>query len=206
MSGFVPRRMAPPFERRRPTVRPFLQAALASAPFAVSATMGIELCVAVAGAALAPKALAGTAVLCAVVSTVAWCTALASRNERAFVAATVLLAGACALAALPVHRTGSAVVAALGGAAVLAFAEIGATALERLGARDHVGRPSLLRALWVAPVAVAGAAVGWLLLALGPELSGFGLAAVAAGVVAAVCLLVLAAVLTGTAVGRSGPD
>lgn len=207
MSGFGLRRaaptMKPPYGQRPPALGTVLRKALATSPLALSATMAIELVVAVGGAALAPPHLAETAVACALASTAAWCAALAARSERAFLAATVLLASGCALTALPVHRAGSAVVGAIGGAVVLAFAETGTTALERIGSRDHRARPSILRALWVAPIAVVGAAAGWLLLALEPDLSGFGLAAVAIGVLAAVCLVAFAAVLTVAAVARS---
>lgn len=194
--------MASPGSRpsHRTPVWPFLREAAGSAPLAVAGTMALELAVAVAGAVLAPRTLTGTAVLCAVVSTTIWCVALAARSQRAFVAALLFLSAACALSALPVHRGISSVVAAVGGAAAVVFAETGGHALERLGAPDHAGRPSLLRVAWVAPVAVLGAGAGWLLLSFEPALSGFGLAAVGVGVVAAICLVALAAVLSGTAV------
>jgi hypothetical protein len=49
--------------------------------------------------------------------------------------------------------------------------------------------------LWVALVAAGGAVAGWLLLALQPDMSGLGLAAVGVGVLAAICLIALTTVL-----------
>jgi small-conductance mechanosensitive channel len=126
--------------------------------------------------------------------------ALGARSERAFLGSIVILTGSCVLADLPLHRSGAALFAAIAGAAVLAFVEAGGAALEPKGGGTHVGHPARAHAIWVGLVAIGGAAAGWLLLSVDPELSDLGLAALVLGVLAAVCLIALAAMLAATAI------
>ena len=110
----------------------------------------------------------------------------------------------CAVADLPIHRSGAAAFAAVAGAAVLAFVEAGGAASEPARGGKHVGRPARRHVIWVALVAAGGAAAGWLLLASKPALAGYGIAALGVGVLAAICVLGLAATLSRSAVSGSG--
>ena len=146
-----------------------------------------DLALAAASIGFAQKAMAIAVVPIAMASVITFVVAIAVRSERAFLASVLTLAGACAVADLPVHRNGAAVFASVAGAAVLVFVEAGGAALEPRGAGTRVGRPATTQAVWVGLVAVGGASAGWLLLSLEPEVSDLGLAALGIGVLAAVC-------------------
>ncbi|MGO8877335.1 MAG: hypothetical protein ACLQNG_16415 [Acidimicrobiales bacterium] len=182
--------------RRAGPAIPLFRPALAAAPVAVPTAFALAIVATVASVAFAPKQAVAGVVACGLVSVLTLFVALTIRSERAFLVSVFLLAGACAVADLPVHRSGAVVFAAAAGAAVLAFAEAGGAALEPLGGGTHVGRPGVRQTTWTAAVAVGGAAAGWLLLSLEPDLSGFGLAALGVGVVAAICVIALAASLS----------
>jgi hypothetical protein len=184
--------------RAGPTV-PLFRPALAAAPVAVPTAFALVIAVTAASVAFAPKQAAAGVVACGLASTVTLFVALTIRSERAFLASVLLLAGACAVADLPVHRSGAVVFAAVAGAVVLAFAEAGGAALEPVGGGTHVGRPGLRQATWTVALAVGGAVAGWLLLSLEPDLSDLGLAALGVGVVAAICVIALAAGLSARA-------
>jgi hypothetical protein len=179
----------------RPPVAPRFKSAFAAAPAAVSVALVLDVAVAVACVALAPKILTSGVLLLALASLITLAVSLAARSQPAFLASVLTLAAECVIADLPIHRSGAVVFAAAAGAAVLVFAEAGGTALEPKGGGTHVGRPSSRHVLWVALVAAGGAVAGWLLLALQPDMSGLGLAAVGVGVLAAICLIALTTVL-----------
>ncbi len=186
--------------RMRVPITPRLRPALAAAPFAVSLALMCDLALAAASIGFAQKAMAIAVVPIAMASVITFVVAIAVRSERAFLASVLTLAGACAVADLPVHRNGAAVFASVAGAAVLVFVEAGGAALEPRGAGTRVGRPATTQAVWVGLVAVGGASAGWLLLSLQPEVSDLGLAALGIGVLAAVCLIALAAMLAAAAI------
>jgi hypothetical protein len=178
------------------------RSALVAAPVAVSIAFGLQLAVAVSAVAFAAKILTSAVVIVAVASIVTLVVAIGARDDRAYRASVLTLAVTCALADLPIHRSDAIAFAAVAGAVVLAFAEAGGAALEPKGGGKHVGRPAGLHAVWVAVVAAGGGVAGWLLLSLQSDLSGLGLAALGVGVLAAVCMVGLAAVLTTAAISE----
>jgi hypothetical protein len=173
-----------------------------AAPVAVSIAFGLQLAVTVGAVVFAAKILTSAVVIVALVSIVTLVVALGARDDRTYRASVVTLAVACTLADLPIHRADAITFAAVAGGVVLAFAEAGGAALEPKGGGSHVGRPAALHAGWVALVAAGGGVAGWLLLSLRSDLSGLGLAALGIGVLAAVCLVGLAAVLTTAAIAE----
>jgi hypothetical protein len=179
-----------------------LRPALSAAPAAFSLAFGLDVTVIALAMVLAPHAAVAGAALSGVASIITLVVALGMRSERAFLASVLFLAVACAVADLPVHRSGSAAFAAVAGVAVLAFTEAGGAALEPAGGGKRIGTPGRRHVVWVGLVAAGGGSTGWLLLALQPALSGYGLAALGVGVLAAICVLALAATLSRAAVSE----
>ncbi|MHB1511519.1 MAG: hypothetical protein ACYCZ8_18625 [Acidimicrobiales bacterium] len=178
----------------------------AAAPLAVSVALTSDVALSVAAVAFAPRHNALAVAMSGAVSIAALVVALATRGRRAFLTSALALALACALADLPVHRDTGVIFAAIAGGVVVVFAEAVGAALESPDAAKSLGHPGRSQALRAGTVAVLGGAIGWLILSLAPELSDLGLAALGVGVVAAVCVMGLAALLAGSAVSEHPKD
>jgi hypothetical protein len=191
--------------RNTPTLAT-LRLAYSAAPFAVSAASGLLLVLGVADMIAAPAAATAGIFVLAGASIITFAVALEARNERAFLASVLLISAASAFADLPVHRADAAVLAAVAGATVLCIIEAGGAALEPNGGGSNLGRPARLHVAWVAAVAPGGAAAGWLLLSLQPDLDDLGLVALGLGVLAAVGMIVFAGALARSALADAAGD
>jgi len=196
----------PPSSQRGVPVLLRFRAAWTAAPLAVSVALALELALAAASTAFAPKTTATAVALISLASIITLVVALGARNERALLASVLTLAGTCAFADLPIHRSGAAAFASIAGAAVLVFVEAAGAALEPKGGGARLSRPGSRHALWVGLVAVGGASAGWLLLSLQPDVSDLGLGALGVGVGAAVCLIALAALLATATIAEGKRD
>jgi hypothetical protein len=172
--------------------------AYSAAPAAVATASTLLVALGVADMVLAPIAATAGILILVVVSMITLAVALGARSEPAFLASVLLIAAATAFADLPTHRGDAGVIAAIAGAAVLGIIEAGGAALEPASGGERLGRPGRAHVAWVTAVAVGGAAAGWLLLSLQPDLADLGLVALAFGVLAAVGMIVFAGALTGS--------
>ncbi len=168
----------------------------------MSVAITADVALTVAAVAFAPRHAAVAVATSGTVSIAALTLALATRGRRAFLTSALALALAGALADLPVHRDTGVIFAAIAGGVVVVFAEAVGAAIESPGAAKSLGHPGRSQALRACTVAVIGGATGWLVLSLAPELSDLGLAALGVGVVAAVCIMGLVALLAGSAVAE----
>jgi hypothetical protein len=178
----------------------------AAAPLAVSVALTSDVALSVAAVAFAPRHQAVAVAMSGAVSIAALSLALATRGRRAFLTSALASALACELADLPVQRDTGVIFAAITGGVVVVFAEAVGAAIESPGAAKSLGHPGRSQALRASTVAVLGGAIGWLVLSLAPELSDLGLAALGIGVVAAVSIMGLAALLAGRAVSARPRD
>lgn len=197
--GLLPHR-----PRRHRRIASSFRAALAAAPAALPLAFALDVAVVAGAAAFATKATAVAVVLSGLVSLVSFVAALGARSGRAFLSSVLSLALACALADLPIHRGAAAVFAAMAGAAVLVFAEAGGAALDPMTSNKRIGHPGAAHVAWVGTVAVVGASAGLLALSLQSDISGLGVAALAVGALAAVCVMALTGVLATAAVTERG--
>jgi hypothetical protein len=178
-----------------------LAVAYSAAPVAVSAASGLLVGLGVADVIAASRAATAGVVALVVASMVTFGVALGARGERAFLTSVLFISAASAFADLHVYRGDRTVFAAVAGAIVLGVIEAGGAALEPKGGGSRLGRPARLHVAWVVAVAAGGAAAGWLLVSLQPDVADLGLVALGCGVLAAVGLVVFAGALTGSALG-----
>jgi hypothetical protein len=176
-----------------------LAVAYSAAPVAVSTASALLLGLGVADVTAASRVATVGVVALVVASMVTFAVALGARGERAFLTSILFISAASAVADLHVQRGDRAVFAAVAGAVVLGVIEAGGAALEPKGGGSRLGRPARLHVAWVVAVAAGGAAAGWLLLSLQPDIADLGLLALGCGVLAAVGLIVFAGALTRSA-------
>lgn len=181
-------------------LRDRLHAAVQAAPLAVAAAIALEVALLVMDLIWSNPPGDAAIVAFGTASAITFIVGLAMSNERAFLASVLTLATASAFADLPVSRGGATVFAAAAGAIVLAFAEAGGAALEPSGTGKQLGRPTGARVTWAAATAIGGAVAGWLLVSVRAGVAGLGPIALGIGVAAAVGLIVLAGMLTRSAV------